>query len=126
VLVHGDYFPGNVMIGGDLGVSGLVDFSAWTIAGDGGYDAVSALVFLEMIGEATPEDIALVRRVVLARHGDGAAQRRRGSTAPTSRSRWPTRPMPPGPIRACGRGRRRTSPRSPRIGWRSDTACGFC
>ena len=70
VLVHGDYFPGNVMIGGDLAVSGLVDFSVWTIVGDGGYDAVSALVFLEMIAEATPEDIALVRRVVLARHGD--------------------------------------------------------
>jgi putative membrane protein len=69
VLVHGDYFPGNVMIGTDLGVSGLVDFSAWTIVGDGRYDVISALIFLEMIAEATPDDIALVRRVVLARHG---------------------------------------------------------
>jgi Ser/Thr protein kinase RdoA (MazF antagonist) len=70
VLVHGDYFPGNVMIGDDLAVTGLVDFSVWTIVGDAGYDAVSALVFLEMVAEATPADIALVRRIVLARHGD--------------------------------------------------------
>ena len=70
VLVHGDYFPGNVMIGGDLAVTGLVDFSAWTMVGDAGYDAVSALTFLEMVEEAGPDDIALVRRVVLARHGE--------------------------------------------------------
>jgi aminoglycoside phosphotransferase (APT) family kinase protein len=72
-LVHGDYFPGNVMIGADLAVSGLVDFSVWTIVGDAGYDVISALVFLEMIAEATPDDIALVRRVVLARHGAALA-----------------------------------------------------
>lgn len=72
-LVHGDYFPGNVMIGDDLAVSGLVDFSVWTIVGDAGYDVISALIFLEMIAEATPDDIALVRRVVIARHSAGLA-----------------------------------------------------
>ncbi len=70
VLVHGDYFPGNVMVGGDLAVSGLVDFSTWTMVGDARYDAVSATTFLEMVEEAGPEDIALVRRVLLARHGE--------------------------------------------------------
>ena len=70
VLVHGDYFPGNVIIGDGLGVAGLVDFSTWTIVGDAHYDVISALVFLEMVDEAGPDDIALVRRMVRARHGD--------------------------------------------------------
>ena len=70
VLVHGDYFPGNVMIGEDGRVSGLVDFSSWTVVGDPLYDAIGAAIFLEMTAEATAADIALVRQIVLARHGD--------------------------------------------------------
>ena len=75
VLVHGDYFPGNVMIGADFRVSGLVDFSAWTMVGDPLYDAIGAAIFLEMTAEATAADIALVRQMVLARHGDAVRAR---------------------------------------------------
>lgn len=73
-LVHGDYFPGNVMMDEALAVTGLVDFSSWTTVGDPVYDAVGAVLFLEMTDEARPEDVALVRRVVAARHGDGFAR----------------------------------------------------
>lgn len=69
-LVHGDYFPGNVLIGDDLRVSGLVDFSFWTVVGDPLYEATGAAIFLEMSDEARAEDIALVRRIILDRHGD--------------------------------------------------------
>jgi aminoglycoside phosphotransferase (APT) family kinase protein len=69
-LVHGDYFPGNVLVDEDLRVSGLVDFSSYTLVGDPLYDAAGAALFLEMIEEATAEDVALVRAHVLARHGE--------------------------------------------------------
>ncbi|HET7716712.1 MAG TPA: phosphotransferase [Bauldia sp.] len=69
-LVHGDYFPGNVLIGDDLRVSGLVDFSLWTLVGDPLIEVIGTPVFLEMSDEATPGDIAFVRRIILERHGD--------------------------------------------------------
>ena len=68
-LVHGDYFPGNVMMDDALAVTGLIDFSAWTTVGDPVYDAVGAVLFLEMMAEARAEDVALVRGVVGDRHG---------------------------------------------------------
>ncbi len=69
-LVHGDYFPGNVLIDDDLRVSGLVDFSFWTVVGDPLLDVIGTPIFLEMNDEATAEDIAFVRRIILDRHGD--------------------------------------------------------
>jgi aminoglycoside phosphotransferase (APT) family kinase protein len=68
-LIHGDYFPGNVIVD-RLHVTGLVDFSIWTVVGDPLYDVIGALIFLEMAEEAAPGDVALVRRVLRARHGD--------------------------------------------------------
>lgn len=69
-LVHGDYFPGNVIVGDDLSVSAIVDFSVFTVVGDPLYDVICAPIFLEMIEEATPDDVATARRLVLARHGE--------------------------------------------------------
>jgi len=68
-LVHGDYFPGNVLLDDRLAVSGLVDFSEWTVVGDPALDIAGAALFLEMIAEATEGDVAAVRAIVLARHG---------------------------------------------------------
>ena len=68
-LVHGDYFPGNVLLDESLAVSGLVDFSDWTVVGDPALDIAGAALFLEMIAAATPADVAAVRAIVLARHG---------------------------------------------------------
>jgi Ser/Thr protein kinase RdoA (MazF antagonist) len=69
-LVHGDYFPGNVLLDGALAVSGLVDFSVYTVVGDPTYDLITAPIFLEMIHEATPADVETVRGLVRARLGD--------------------------------------------------------
>ena len=69
-LAHGDYFPGNVLLDDGLAVSGLVDFSGFTLAGDPLYDAITAALFLEMIEEATADDVALARDLVMTRHGE--------------------------------------------------------
>ena len=69
-LAHGDYFPGNVLLDERLAVSGLVDFSVFTLAGDPLYDAITAPLFLEMIAEADADDVALARHLVMSRHGE--------------------------------------------------------
>jgi aminoglycoside phosphotransferase (APT) family kinase protein len=69
-LVHGDYFPGNVLIGDDLTVSGVIDFGPLTVIGDPILDLASAVIFLEV---ARPgyriEDTAFVRDRLFARVG---------------------------------------------------------
>jgi aminoglycoside phosphotransferase (APT) family kinase protein len=70
-LVHGDYFPGNVLLDQGLEVSAVIDFSVLTVVGDPLLDAVSALVFLEMNEPFSQADCALVR--VLARDRFGKA-----------------------------------------------------
>ena len=69
-LAHGDYFPGNVLLDERLALTGLVDFSVFTLAGDPLYDAITAALFLEMIDEASADDVALARQLVIARHGE--------------------------------------------------------
>ena len=69
VLVHGDYFPGNVMLGDDLAVSAVLDFGVYTLAGDPTLDLAVACLTLELIEECSPADVALVRGLILARHG---------------------------------------------------------
>ncbi len=69
-LAHGDYFPGNVLLDDRLTLTGLVDFSVFTLAGDPLYDAITAALFLEMIEEAGADDVALARHLVVERHGE--------------------------------------------------------
>jgi fructosamine-3-kinase len=47
-LVHGDYFPGNVMVDDDLRVTGVLDFGWSTVMGDPQLDLVCAGTFLEV------------------------------------------------------------------------------
>lgn len=69
-LAHGDYFPGNVLLDERLTLTGLVDFSVFTLVGDQLYDAITAALFLEMIEEAGADDVALARHLVVTRHGE--------------------------------------------------------
>jgi aminoglycoside phosphotransferase (APT) family kinase protein len=74
VLVHGDYFPGNVLITDDLRVSGVIDFGPLTVIGDAWMDAASALMFLEVTRQAyTPANSDFVRGRLVRRLGDGFA-----------------------------------------------------
>ncbi len=69
-LAHGDYFPGNVLFDERLALTGLVDFSVFTLAGDPLYDAITAALFLEMIDQAGADDVALARHLAIANHGE--------------------------------------------------------
>jgi aminoglycoside phosphotransferase (APT) family kinase protein len=72
-LVHGDYFPGNVLLDERLRVSALADFSAFTLVGDPLLDAVSAVVFLEMNEPFSQADCALARALACDRFGKAFA-----------------------------------------------------
>lgn len=55
-LVHGDYFPANVMATPEGEVTGVVDFSNLTMFGDPRLDLVSALSFLRELKTWTQRD----------------------------------------------------------------------
>jgi aminoglycoside phosphotransferase (APT) family kinase protein len=62
-LVHGDYFPENVMVADDGRVCGVIDFGALTLIGDADLDLAGAVLNLTGMAGVTPED----RRVALKR-----------------------------------------------------------
>jgi aminoglycoside phosphotransferase (APT) family kinase protein len=67
-LVHGDYFPGNVMMTDNLTVSGVLDFGTLTVMGDPAMDVVSALIFIEVVPAGNADDAAhLTARAVRTR-----------------------------------------------------------
>lgn len=68
-LVHGDFFPGNVLIDDQLNVSAVLDFGTYTVVGDPMLDLAVAYLTLEQIEESTTEDARYVRGLILERHG---------------------------------------------------------
>ena len=69
-LVHGDYFPGNVLMSDDLTVSGVIDFGPLTVIGDPWLDLASAVIFLEVVRPGyTPADTEVVCERLVARAG---------------------------------------------------------
>jgi aminoglycoside phosphotransferase (APT) family kinase protein len=70
VLVHGDYFPGNLLMSENLTVSGVIDFGPLTVIGDAWLDLASAVMFLEVARPGyTPADTAFVLDRLVARVG---------------------------------------------------------
>jgi aminoglycoside phosphotransferase (APT) family kinase protein len=55
-LVHGDYFPGNVLLGEDLRISAVLDFGWLTVVGDPTHDVRSAVAFWEVRPWSRPGD----------------------------------------------------------------------
>ena len=70
-LVHGDFFPGNVLVGPDLKVTALVDFGLYTLVGDPVLDLAVACQTLEFIAETTAQDARFLRDLIVERHGGG-------------------------------------------------------
>jgi len=69
-LVHGDYFPGNVLMSDDLTVAGVIDFGPLTVIGDPYLDLASAVMFLEVVSPGyTPADTDFVRNRLAAHVG---------------------------------------------------------
>ena len=62
-FVHGDYFPGNVLVDDDGAVTGVIDFSALALAGDPVLDLAGALAFLPLHAH-TASDVDVVSHVI--------------------------------------------------------------
>jgi aminoglycoside phosphotransferase (APT) family kinase protein len=62
-LVHGDYFPENVMVADDGRVCGVIDLGALTLIGDADLDLACAVLNLTGMAGVTPED----KRIALKR-----------------------------------------------------------
>ncbi|HVL82229.1 MAG TPA: phosphotransferase [Actinomycetota bacterium] len=65
-LVHGDVFPGNVMMDAAHAVTGVLDLSTHTVAGDPRMDLASAIVQLDVGGPTLAGDWETVTQVVLS------------------------------------------------------------
>jgi aminoglycoside phosphotransferase (APT) family kinase protein len=70
-LVHGDYFPGNVLADDAGRITAVIDFGPLTVAGDPMMDLASAAVFLEVLRNFEPDDAAYVTGCLIAGHGEG-------------------------------------------------------
>jgi putative membrane protein len=68
-LVHGDYFPGNVLVAEDLSVAAVIDFSPHTVVGDPRMDVTGALIFLEVVEGYRPEGSAILHALIRRRYG---------------------------------------------------------
>jgi aminoglycoside phosphotransferase (APT) family kinase protein len=60
VLVHGDWFPGNVLVDDDLQVAASIDLGWLTVVGDAGHDVASAVAFCEVRPWLRPGDTAVL------------------------------------------------------------------
>jgi aminoglycoside phosphotransferase (APT) family kinase protein len=72
VLAHGDMYPGNLLMDGDLNVTGLVDFGTWTLIAEPNYDVASAVMFAEIDDGCTKADCAWLRSLLVEDAGKDA------------------------------------------------------
>lgn len=56
-LIHGDFFPGNLMVDDDLNVTALVDFGTMTTHGDALWDVITGWAFIDMYNEVENHDL---------------------------------------------------------------------
>ena len=73
VLVHGDVFPGNVLVDDAGAVTAVLDFGQWTVAGEATLELAGAYLPLAMLEQCAPDDAALVLDLMVARHGGDLA-----------------------------------------------------
>lgn len=59
-LVHGDFFPGNVLVDDSGKLTAVIDFSPMTVSGDWRLDVAGAELFLELGDVDRPEDRQIV------------------------------------------------------------------
>jgi Ser/Thr protein kinase RdoA (MazF antagonist) len=70
-LVHGDFFPGNLLVDGDGCVTALLDFGLMTMYGDYLFDVATGWVFFDMYDELEVGARARYLALLLDRLGEG-------------------------------------------------------
>lgn len=64
-LVHGDMFPGNVIVNAeDMTINAFIDFSRWSLKGDHLLDIVASLIYLELCPGYQLEDTQIMRDII--------------------------------------------------------------
>jgi aminoglycoside phosphotransferase len=74
-LVHGDFFPGNLLVNSQHEVSGLLDFGLFTLWGDPLFDVATAWVFFDMYDDLKINLRQRLLDVILAQLGEGVRGR---------------------------------------------------
>lgn len=74
-LVHGDYGPANVLVGADLQVTGVIDFSGMSVVGDPFLDVAAAVLFLEVTPGHVQEDSDIALSLAEDMFGSGVRSR---------------------------------------------------
>ncbi len=74
-LVHGDWFPGNVLMGDDLQVSAAIDLGWLTVVGPADHDVRSAVAFFEVRPWRRPGDAEALLAAASRHLGRDAAER---------------------------------------------------
>jgi aminoglycoside phosphotransferase (APT) family kinase protein len=69
-LVHGDFFPGNLLVNPQCEVTALLDFGLFTLWGDPLFDVATAWVFFDMYDDLKVNLRQRLLEVVLARLGE--------------------------------------------------------
>ncbi len=63
-LVHGDAYPGNVLVDDDGEVATILDFGRYSLVGDPRLDVAIAIELTEMAGGFSPEDTEFLRGLI--------------------------------------------------------------
>lgn len=63
-LVHGDAYPGNVLVDDSGEVATILDFGRYSLVGDPRLDVAIAIELTEMPGDFTPEDTEYLRGLI--------------------------------------------------------------
>lgn len=74
-LVHGDFYPGNVLVDADMRICAVLDFSAQTMWGDPLYDVATSWVWFDMYDELECDVRAHYKTILVERIGAVALKR---------------------------------------------------